>query len=45
MNVREVRKVRDGIVRSISPDDTVFEAIKAMDSFKVVALMVINKSE
>ena len=45
MNAREVLKDRDGIVRSISPDDTVFDAIKAMDSFKVGALMVIDKSE
>jgi len=45
MNAREVLKDRDGIVRSISPDDTVFDAIKTMDSFKVGALMVIDKSE
>lgn len=38
-------KDRNGIVRSISPDETVFNAIKAMDSFKVGALMVIDKSE
>ena len=45
MNAREVLKDRNGIVRSISPDETVFNAIKAMDSFKVGALMVIDKSE
>ena len=45
MNAREVFKDRDGIGRSISPDDTVFTAIKAMDSFKVGALMVIDQSE
>ena len=45
MNAREVFKDRDGIGRSISPDDTVFTAIKAMDSFMVGALMVIDQSE
>ena len=45
MNAREVLKDRDGIVRLISPDDTVFDAVKAMDSFKVGALMVIDKTE
>jgi|TARA_B100000929_G_scaffold215584_1_gene172347 CBS domain-containing protein len=45
MNAREILKDRQGIVRSVTPDTTVFEAIKAMDRFKVGALMVIDKGK
>ena len=45
MNAREILKDRQGIVRSATPDTTVFEAIKAMDRFKVGALMVIEKGK
>jgi len=45
MNAREILKDRQGIVRSATPDTTVFEAIKAMDRFKVGALMVIDKGK
>ena len=45
MNAREILKDRQGIVRSIAPDATVFEAVKAMDKYKVGALMVINKGK
>ncbi|HJN81849.1 MAG: CBS domain-containing protein [Verrucomicrobiota bacterium] len=45
MNAREILKDRQGIVRSIAPDATVFEAVEAMDKFKVGALMVIDKSK
>ena len=45
MNAREILKDRQGIVRSIAPDGTVFEAVKAMDKYKVGALMVINKGK
>ncbi|MDE2657793.1 MAG: CBS domain-containing protein, partial [Verrucomicrobiota bacterium] len=42
MNAREILKDRHGVVRSIPPDATVFQAVKAMDKFKVGALMVID---
>ncbi|MBT3616976.1 MAG: CBS domain-containing protein [Verrucomicrobia bacterium] len=42
MNAREILKDRHGVVRSIPPDATVFEAVQAMDKFKVGALMVID---
>ena len=45
MNAREILKDRQGIVRSVAPDATVFEAVKAMDKYKVGALMVINKGK
>ena len=45
MNAREILKDRQGIIRSATPDTTVFEAIKAMDRFKVGALMVIDKGK
>jgi len=45
MNAREILKDRQGIVRSATPDTTVFEAIRAMDRFKVGALMVIDKGK
>ena len=45
MNARAILKDRQGIVRSATPDTTVFEAIKAMDRFKVGALMVIDKGK
>ena len=45
MNAREILKKRRGIVRFITPDATVFEAVKAMDKFKVGALMVIDKGK
>ena len=45
MNAREILKERQGIVRSIAPGATVFEAVKAMDKYKVGALMVINKGK
>ena len=45
MNAGEILKDRQGIVRSATPDTTVFEAIKAMDRFKVGALMVIDKGK
>jgi len=45
MNAREILKDRQGVVRSATPDTTVFEAIKAMDRFKVGALMVIDKGK
>ena len=45
MNAREILKDRQGIVRSVTPDTSVFEAIKAMDRFKVGALMVIDKGK
>ena len=45
MNAGEILKNRQGIVRSATPDTTVFEAIKAMDRFKVGALMVIDKGK
>ena len=45
MNAREILKDRQGIVRSATPDTTVFEAIKAMDRFKVGALIVIDKGK
>ncbi|MDP6794633.1 MAG: CBS domain-containing protein [Verrucomicrobiota bacterium] len=38
-------KNRQGIVRSVAPGATVFEAVKAMDKFKVGALMVIDKEK
>ena len=45
MNAREILKDRQGIVRSATPHTTVFEAIKAMDRFKVGALIVIDKGK
>ena len=42
MNAREILKDRHGVVRSIPPDATVFQAVRAMDKFKVGALMVID---
>ncbi|HJN89486.1 MAG TPA: CBS domain-containing protein [Verrucomicrobiota bacterium] len=45
MNAREILKDRQGIVRSVAPDATVFEAVKAMDKFKVGALMVIDDGQ
>ena len=45
MNAREILKKRQGVVRFITPDATVFEAVKAMDKFKVGALMVIDKGK
>ena len=42
MNAREILNDRHGVVRSVAPDATVFEAVKAMDKFKVGALMVIE---
>ena len=45
MNAREILKGRNGIVRSVTPDSSVFEAVKTMDKFKVGALMVIDKEE
>jgi CBS domain-containing protein len=42
MNAREILKDRHGVVRSVPPDATVFQAVKAMDKFKVGALMVID---
>ena len=45
MNARGILKDRQGIARSATPDTTVFEAIKAMDRFKVGALMVIGKGK
>jgi len=42
MNAREILKDRHGVVRSIAPDATVFEAVQAMYKFKVGALMVID---
>jgi CBS domain-containing protein len=42
MNAREILKDRHGVVRKVAPDATVFESIKAMDEFKVGALMVID---
>ena len=45
MNAREILKDRQGIIRSATPDTTVFEAIRAMDRFKVGALMVIDKGK
>ncbi len=45
MIAREILKNRQGIVRSVAPGATVFEAVKAMDKFKVGALMVIDKEK
>ena len=42
MNASEILKERHGVVRSVTPDATVFEAVKAMNKFKVGALMVID---
>ncbi len=42
MNAREILMERHEIVRSIAP---VFEAVKAMDKFKVGALMVIDDGQ
>ena len=42
MNAREILKDRHRVIRKVAPDATVFEAIKAMDKFKVGALMVID---
>jgi len=42
MNAREILKDRHGVIRKVAPDATVFKAVKAMDKFKVGALMVID---
>ena len=45
MNAREILNDGQRIVRSVTPDTTVFEAVKAMDRFGVGALMVIDKAK
>ena len=45
MNAREILNDGQQIVRSVTPDTTVFKAVKAMDRFGVGALMVIDKAK